>query len=61
MAEGWCSLRPNEKEKTLQLRANILRNFSKYLVSIGKDAYVLPDGFAGKGGLLYHICIMMRN
>jgi integrase len=48
MAEGWCSLRPNEKENTLQLRTSILRGFSKYLISIGKDAHVLPDGFAGK-------------
>ena len=49
MAESWCSLRQNEKENTLRLRTNILRSFSKYLISIGKDAYVLPDGFAGKG------------
>lgn len=26
---------------------HILRSFSKYLISIGKGAYVLPDGFAG--------------
>lgn len=48
IAEEWCSKKPNEKANTLQFRTNILRGFSKYLVSIGEKAYILPDGFAGK-------------
>ncbi len=48
IAEAWCTLKSNEKANTLQFRTNILRGFAKYLVSIGKTAYILPDGFAGK-------------
>ena len=48
LAESWCTLRPDEKENTLNLRTNILRGFAKYLNSIGKSAYIIPDGFAGK-------------
>lgn len=48
LAESWCTLRPNEKENTLQFRTNILRGFAKYLNSIGKPAYITPNGFAGK-------------
>ncbi len=48
MAESWCTLRPNEKGNTLRLRTNILRGFAKYLASIGKVAYIIPDGFAGR-------------
>jgi len=48
MAESWCTLRANEKENTLQFRTNILRGFSKYLASIGKEAHIIPEGFAGK-------------
>lgn len=48
LVEAWCVLKPKEKERTLQLRTNILRGFAKYLNSIGKHAYVIPDGFVGK-------------
>lgn len=48
LAEDWCTLRSNEKTSTLQLRSGILKGFSKYLVTLGKTAYVIPDGFAGK-------------
>lgn len=48
LAESWCTLRPDEKENTLQLRTNILRGFAKYLNSIGQHAYIIPNGFAGK-------------
>lgn len=48
IAERWCVLRPDEKAATLQLRTRILRNFAKYLLMIGKDAYIIPDGFAGR-------------
>ncbi|MDR3600883.1 MAG: hypothetical protein P4L49_10450 [Desulfosporosinus sp.] len=49
IAESWCSLKPNEIKTTLQLRTNILRGFLKYLISIGKNAYVIPEGFIGRG------------
>jgi integrase len=48
MAEGWCTLQPNEKVATLGIRTRILRTFAKYLKSIGKEAYVIPEGFVGK-------------
>ncbi|MCK5847873.1 MAG: tyrosine-type recombinase/integrase, partial [Caldisericia bacterium] len=48
MAEGWCTLKPNEKVITLGLRTRILRGFAKYLKTIGKEAYIIPDGFVGK-------------
>lgn len=49
ISEAWCTKKPNEKSNTLQLRTSILRGFSKYLLSIGKKAYVIPEGFAGHG------------
>lgn len=48
ISEHWCTLRSNEKVGTLQLRTRILCDFTKYLISIGKTAYVIPDGFVGK-------------
>jgi len=48
IAEGWCTLKPNEKVVTLSLRTRILRGFAKYLKTIGKEAYIIPDGFVGK-------------
>jgi integrase len=49
IAENWCTKKSNEHTNTLKLRTNILRGFSKYLVSIGKEAYIIPDGFTCKG------------
>lgn len=48
IAEQWCTLSPTEKPSTLQLRTNILRGFAKYLISIGKTAYIIPCGFSGR-------------
>jgi len=48
LAEHWCTLRPNEKIGTLQLRTRILRDFTKYMISIGNTAHIIPDGFVGK-------------
>lgn len=48
LAEAWCTQKANEKMKTLQRRAVILRGFTKYLISIRKDAYLIPDGMIGK-------------
>lgn len=47
IAETWCTLLPTEKVRTLKIRTGILRGFAKYLISIGKDAYIIPDGFIG--------------
>jgi len=46
ITESWCTLRNDEKEITLNHRITVLRGFSKYLYSIGKPAYVLPDGYS---------------
>ena len=48
ICESWCTLRENEKPATLQLRTRILRDFSKYLRSLGREVYVIPDGYIGK-------------
>lgn len=34
--------------KTLQQRTAILKVFTKHLISIGKEAYLIPDGMIGK-------------
>ena len=48
MCEGWCVLQENESLSTLRLRTGILRDFSKYLNSIGRVAYIMPEGFTGR-------------
>lgn len=39
--------RPGEAPATLHGWAGFIRGFGKYLLSIGKEAYVLPDKFVG--------------
>ena len=48
ICESWCTLKEGESLTTLRLRTGILRDFTKYLNSIGKEAYVIPDGYTGK-------------
>lgn len=48
LAEAWCTKKANEKMRTLQRRTVILKGFTKYLISIGKEAYLIPDGMIGK-------------
>lgn len=46
IAESWCTLRNGEKDTTLNHRITVLRGFAKYLCSIEKPAYVLPDSYS---------------
>ena len=48
ICEGWCTLRENESLATLRLRTGMLRDFAKYLRSLGREAYVIPDGYTGR-------------
>ena len=48
LAEAWCTQKDSEKMRTLQRRTVILKGFTKYLISTGKDAYLIPDGMIGK-------------
>lgn len=49
LTEHWCCLREGrEHENGLHRRILIVRNFAKYLNSIGKQAYIIPDGMTGK-------------
>lgn len=43
----WMERRPDESPAVLHGRAGFIRGFGKYLVSVGRDAYVLPDKFTG--------------
>lgn len=45
MVLEWCSRKPTEKGTTLNTRVTVLRQFAKYLVSIGEAAYIVPSGF----------------
>jgi len=38
----------NQSPKTLIIKVSAIRGFAKYLLSIGKDAYVIPSGFVRK-------------
>lgn len=41
----WCSKRTYEARANQCLRASIIRQFGKYLDSIGEKAYILPKGY----------------
>lgn len=43
----WACLRPNEKENGLKRRMVALREFGKYLNTIGIEAYVIPSEMIG--------------
>jgi integrase len=49
MAMQWAEIRSNEHVNTLIHRITPLRQFAKYLLSIGIEAYVIPDGVPAKG------------
>jgi integrase/recombinase XerD len=40
---SWCSKQPHEKPATRSSRASVIRQFAKYLDSIGQTAYILPE------------------
>jgi len=46
IAEGWCSLLKDENPNTLNHRITVLRGFAKYLNSVSKPAYIIPNGFS---------------
>ena len=48
MAMHWAQKRPGEHVNTLTRRITPVRQFAKYLLSIGIDAYVIPDGIPAK-------------
>lgn len=41
----WCSKKSYEAQKNQSSRASIIRQFGKYLDSIGIEAYILPKGY----------------
>lgn len=41
----WCRKKNYEAQANLRARAGILRQFTKYLDSIGVEAYILPNGY----------------
>ena len=46
---AWCKRRPNEVQKNQCTRASRIRQFGKYLDSIGLKAYVIPKGYFSSG------------
>lgn len=44
----WCSKKPYEAQANLCSRASVLRQFGKYLDSIGVKAYIIPKGYFPK-------------
>lgn len=43
IAQGWCCQRKTENSSGFHRRAVVLREFSKYLFSVGKSNYILPS------------------
>ena len=41
----WCSKQPHEAQVNQCARASILRQFSKYLDTVGINAYIIPKGY----------------
>src|ERR1700722_6798341 len=44
----WCSKRTYEAQANQNSRASVIRQFGKYLDSIGINAYILPKGYYPK-------------
>ena len=44
----WCSKKPYESQANQSTRASIIRQFSRYLDSIGVAAYIMPNGYYPK-------------
>ncbi len=49
IAMHWAEIRPGEHVNTLTRRITPVRQFAKYLLSVGTEAYVIPDGIPSKG------------
>ena len=43
----WAVIRPTETANGFATRISAVRQFGKYLVMLGEDAYIIPDGFRG--------------
>src|SRR5579863_6060753 len=41
----WCSKKPYEAQANQSSRVSIIRQFGKYLDSIGAKAYIIPKGY----------------
>ncbi|MBA7494156.1 hypothetical protein ES702_04729 [subsurface metagenome] len=44
----WCSKKPYEAQANQCIRASIIRQFGRYLDSIGVKAYIIPKGYYPK-------------
>ena len=44
----WCSKKPYEAQANQCSRASIIRQFSRYIDSIGVEAYIIPKGYYPK-------------
>ena len=42
---GWCRKQPYESQANQCSRASIIRQFGKYMDSLGLDAYIIPKGY----------------
>jgi len=49
IAMHWAEKRPDEHVNTLIRRITPVRQFAKYLLSVGTQAYVIPGGIPAKG------------
>ena len=49
IALDWCSKKPYEAQANQCARASIIRQFGKYLDSIGAEAYIIPKGYYPTG------------
>jgi len=49
LALAWCAQKDNESKATQNKKILALRQFAKYLLSIGETAYVIPSSFIHKG------------
>lgn len=45
----WAVIRSTETANGFAARISAVRQFGKYLAMIGEDAYIIPDGFRGRG------------
>lgn len=44
----WCSKKPYEAQENRRTRASIIRQFAKYLESLGVEGYIIPNGYYPK-------------
>lgn len=46
---GWIQMKSGEQPVSVQGKCGFMRTFAKYLISIGREAYMLPAKFSGGG------------